>query len=160
MQSKLCNIKGVKCISDDIIVYGKKHKEHSDSLRILFQRLRENGFKVNSPKCIIGQSSIKFFGVVISNDGIKPDPDKVSCLKNADPPINQGELKSFLGLCTYMSRFIANFSQLTAPLRDLIKKNSVFKWTDQRQLAFEKLKSALTNDSVVSFFNPDKPCKL
>ena len=59
-----------------------------------------------------------------------------------------------------MSRFIQNFSEHTAPLRELIKKHAVFTWTAKHQQTFEALKTALTNDSVVSYFNPNKPSKL
>ena len=91
---------------------------------------------------------------------MKPDPDKVECLRNAEAPHNQNELKSFLGLCTFMSRFIPNYSEKTAPLRLLIKKNTPFRWTSNQENAFELLKSELTSDSVVAYFDPDRPCTL
>ena len=108
----------------------------------------------------MGKSSISFFGVILSAEGVKPDPDKVYCLYNAPAPANQGELKSFLGLCTFMSRFIPNYSDKTAPLRELIKKNVQFKWGESQENAFKVLKTELSCNSVVSYFNPDKPCSL
>lgn len=157
LQSKICDIRGVKCISDDIVVYSKDVEEHKKILEKLFNRLKENGFKVNGDKCLIGQSSISFFGIVLSANGIKPDPKKVECLSNANPPQNVSELKSFLGLCTYMSRFIENYSQKTTPLRQLLKKDSKYIWNDEHQKSFDLLKSELTSNTVVSFFSPHKP---
>ena len=157
LESKISDIPGIKCISDDIIVYSKGIENHKRILETLFKRLNENGFKVNGKKCIIAQSSISFFGIVLSKNGIKPDPKKVECLSNANPPQNVSELKSFLGLCTYMSRFIENYSHKTTPLRELLKKNSKFIWTERQQNSFNQLKAELTSDTVVSFFDPHKP---
>ena len=57
-----------------------------------------------------------------------------------------------------MSRFIQTFSQITTPLRELTKKNSKFIWTDRQDQAFNLLKKGLISNSIVSFFDPDRPC--
>ena len=44
----------------------------------------------------------------------------------------------------------------TAPLRELTKKNSIFKWTEHQEYAFNLLRTELTTESVVSFFDPRK----
>ena len=82
-------------------------------LKRLFYRLQKYGFKINGPKCILGKSIISFFGIILSAEGVKPDLDKVDCLYNAPALLNQGELKSLLDLCTFMSRFIPNYSEKT-----------------------------------------------
>ena len=102
LNSKISDLKGVKSIVDDIIVYGKDETEHKQNLTNLFNRLREHGFKVNGQKCIIGKPSISFFGIVVTDQGVKPDPEKVKCLANASAPTSKAELQSFLGLCTFL----------------------------------------------------------
>ena len=59
-----------------------------------------------------------------------------------------------------MSRFIPNFSQKTADLRELLKKDAKFIWTDRQSKAYEILKSELTSDSVLAYYDPVKPCIL
>ena len=59
-------------------------------------------------------------GHVISTDGIKPDPVKVSAVVNMSSPQNKEELRSFLGLMNYSGKFIPNLADLTAPLRQLL----------------------------------------
>ena len=83
----------------------------------LFKRLLENSFTVNGPKCVIGQESAMFFGVIISNDGMKPYPENIKYL-----PRNKGEVMSLLGLCTFISRFIK-----ISTLSELLRKNTPFK---------------------------------
>ena len=89
--------------------YIKYEEELLQRLRIILLKVRSLGLKLNKSKCIFGQSKIKFFGIEISEKGISPDPDKITAIKNAQAPRSVNELRSFLGLCTYVSRFIDSF---------------------------------------------------
>ena len=120
------HLPNVKCISDDIIIYNTNYAEHIITLEKLFAKIKELGLRLNKRKCVFAKSSIAFFGVIISADGVKPDPIKIESIQNATPPQNVNELRSFLGLSTYLSRFIDNFSSKTAPLRILLKKDAKF----------------------------------
>ena len=59
------------------------------------------------------------------------------------------EVRSFLGLCSYYRRFIQHFAALAAPLHDLTKKNSVFKWGESQRSAFPTLKEKLTTEPIL-----------
>ena len=118
------------------------------------------GLKLNKEKCVFKKSKLSFFGIEISEKGINPDPNKVVNLKNALPPCNTSELRSFLGLCTYVSRFIQNFSDKTAVLRDLLKGNTKFVWTAEHEKSFNCLKNELTSDSLLGFYDPQKEVEL
>ena len=54
----------------------------------------------------------------------------------------------------YVAHHIANLSQLTAPLRDLIKKDNQFSWTSSHDAAFKKIKSAVAEATTLRYFNP------
>ena len=103
---------------------------------------------------------ISFFGVIIDRDGVRMDETKVHALKSARSPKNASELKSFLGLATFCSRFIPNFSTLTGPLRQLLKNNVSFNWQTTHEKAFIEMKSALSADTYLSYFDPRATCKL
>ena len=75
------------------------------------------------------QEKIFFFGVILSNKEIQPDPNKLNFLRKASKNYVK-ELRSFLGFVTYLSRFIENFSEKTAILRQLLKENMKYIWTD------------------------------
>jgi len=86
-------------------------------LEKLFERIRQLGLKLNLPKkCKFLINEISFFGVVIGENGVRMDQEKVSALNSFRPPTNAFELKSFLGFVTFCSRFVPNFSTLTGPL--------------------------------------------
>ena len=122
MEHCFSNLPGVKNISDDMIIYSQTIEEHFERLEKLFERAFQLGLRFNLKKCAFLQDEISFFGIVVRKNGVSKDPSKVEALKNAPSPKNTTELKSFLGLATFCSRFVPDFSTAIAPLRDLLKK--------------------------------------
>ena len=70
------------------------------------------------------------------------------------------ELRSFLGLCTYVPRFIESFSEKTVVLREVLKQDEKFKWQPKHQEAFERLKVDLASPNVLAFYDPSKELQL
>ena len=113
----LPGLPGCKNISDDIAVFGKGKDERDKNLRGVLQRLKDNNLHLNKDKYEFSKSEIRFYGHVFSPSGVKPDPKKVEAICNASPPQNASDIKSFLGMTQYVSRFIPNYATITAPLR-------------------------------------------
>jgi len=88
------------------------------------------------------------------------DLSKVEALKAAAVPKNASELKSFLGLATFCSRFVLDFSTKTHALRDLLKKNVPFNWNKKHDKAFSELKDAIIQNIKLSSFDLRKPCTM
>jgi hypothetical protein len=44
-------------------------------------------------------------------------------------PKTSGEVRSFLGMANTCHEYIPDYATITAPLRELTKKSTVFKWT-------------------------------
>ena len=122
--TQLQGIPGVLNISNDILVYGKTPQDHHRSLQAVFERLQDHGLTLNKDKCLLYQTELTLFGFVFSADGVSPDPQKGTAIKNASPPRSVKDICIFLGMVTYYSKFIQNYSDLTQPLRDLTKKNT------------------------------------
>ena len=83
--------------------------------------MQRNGLTVNKDKCEFNKSKVTFFRVVFSKEGISPDPNKVQAIKDAEPPTTVSELRSFLGMTNYSSRFIRNYASIH--LRTITKVN-------------------------------------
>ena len=90
------------------------------------KRCAAKGLNLNPEKIRIKESEIKFFGLICSADGVRPDPKKTAAISDMPAPMNRQQRLSFLGLATYMGVFIPNISEKTAVLRDLTKKNAIF----------------------------------
>ncbi|KAK3737959.1 hypothetical protein QZH41_001659, partial [Actinostola sp. cb2023] len=100
------------------------------------------------------------FNCTISADGIKPDDKKVDAVKNARPPQNAAEVRSFLGLVNYCARFIPNFATLAEPLRRLTRGDTDWSWGEAQRNAFDRLRAVLTSDCVVAHFNQSADTQL
>ncbi|XP_072175145.1 uncharacterized protein [Diadema setosum] len=147
---------GVICMADDIAVVGKTVEEHDANLHNLMRVASKHGLVFNWNKCRIKQESIRFYGLVFDKHGAHPDPQRVEAVQAIQAPTSQRELQEFLGIVTYMSPFISNLSSLTAPLRDLLKKDTTFAWSPSHQMVFEKTKAAICQDVTLAYFDPKK----
>ena len=154
IEDTLAGCEGQFNISDDIFVFGKDQAEHDKRLNDVLSRLFKRGLRVNFEKCIFSAKELVFSGFTLSGKGISPDRAKVQAIHDARPPRTATEVRSFLGLVNYCSRFIKDYSTLTAPLRQLTKKNVPFHWGKREQEAFESLKTSLTSDEVMAYYNP------
>lgn len=88
------------CINfiDDILIFGKDKEEHDRRLGRVLKTLEENDVVLRKDKCLIGKTEIQFLGHEFSQKGIRPLQKYVSSIQGFRPPINIGELQSFLGL--------------------------------------------------------------
>ena len=144
---------GVAGIADEIIVYGRDRINHDKNLDSVMQRARQTGLKFNQGKCQIGCKSIPFFGHVISVDGLQPDPKKIEAIVSMDPSSNVDDLRSFLGMVQFLSRFIPGLATLAANLWALTKTTSEFVWSPEHQIAVDKIKKAIITPTSLQYFD-------
>ncbi|GFV07696.1 retrovirus-related Pol polyprotein from transposon 412 [Trichonephila clavipes] len=100
---------------------------------------------------------VNYLGHIISAEGVRTDPEKVSAVKNWKRPENLRELRSFLGLCTYYRKFVKGFSNIARPLHKLTESKQKFQWTKECEDSFLQLKEALTSSPILIYPQPDKP---
>lgn len=160
IQKVLQGVQGAKNISDDILLFGKTKMEHDQALQATFQRLRENGPTLNPDKCVYDKSHLDFYGDTFSAAGVSADPRKVKEVQAIAAPQNAAEVRSLLGLTNYVSRFIEDYATVTEPLRQLTRKDTPFSWTSECQNALNELKTRLTSETVMSYYDPSKPTVL
>ena len=160
MDEILEDLPGVAGITDDVCVHGKDVHEHDDNLRRLMERAKQCGLVFNSEKCDIRKNEISFFGNIYSKDGIRPDPAKIQGIQSMSVPENKEDLQRFLGMMTYLSTFIPNFSKESQPLRVLLKKDIPFVMSEDLIHCFNNLKKLMSSTIYLKFFDPKKPTVL
>ena len=115
---------------DDILINPQLEREHEDHLRIILQLLRDHQLYANFSKCEFWLTEVRFLGHVVSTSGVSVDPEKVEAVMSWERPKSVFEIRSFLGLARYHRRFIKDFSQLSAPMMRLTRKEVKFDWDD------------------------------
>ena len=148
------NYKTLLIYLDDIIVYGKTFEVHLHNLREALQRLSDSHLKLSPEKCSFFTNRTTFLGHLITENGLSMDPEKVKTVQEWPTPTNVTEVRSFVGLCSYLRKFIAGFSTICKPLHKLTEKGHKFVWTEECDIAFHTLKSALISSPILAF--PDE----
>ena len=155
LDSSLEGLKGVTGIADDTFVYGATEEEHDANMVNLMIRSRERGIKFNKDKVQFKCQGVSFFGHKWPRHGIKPDDSKISAIQKMTPPENRKDLQSFLGLVNYLTRYSGRLASLTAPLRELIKKDKAYVWGPEHDHSFNQVKQEITSMGVLRYFDPN-----
>ncbi|CAI7814425.1 unnamed protein product, partial [Closterium sp. NIES-54] len=141
---------------DDILIYSKNMKEHVEHLQKVFEILRKNKFYVKLSKSDFALKKVQFLGHMVGAEGVHVDPRKIEAVKKWKVPENMKELQQFLGFTNYYNRFVPQYAKIAAPLTDLLKKDTPFKWDTPHQQAMEQLQTALTTTPVLILPDPEK----
>ena len=160
MDQILEGLEGVVSIADDIIVHGVTEEQHDKNMRSLMNRARVNGLVFNPEKCSLKADSVMFFGCLYDRNGIRPDPAKVEAIKAMPAPMCLRELQEFIGMVTYLSKFIRGLSDLQEPLCALTKKDVQFEWTPSHEWQFNIIKNSISSTTTLCYFDTNKPVVL
>ena len=99
------------------------------------------------------QTSIEFLGHIIDRQGIHPTDEKVKCIQQMKAPNDVNDLRAFLGLFNYYSKFVKNSAMILSPLYDLLQKDTPWIWSSKCEEAFQNCKNALTSDALLVHYN-------
>lgn len=157
MDTVLAGLKWQTCLVylDDVVIFACTFKEHLRRLRAVLEALKTAGLTLNPKKCRFAYDQLKFLGHVVSNEGVRADPEKTAAVSTFPRPSDKKAIRRFLGLCAYYRRFIRNFSHIAAPLTHLTKEDVPFEWKREQQQAFEGLKEALQTTPVLGHFDQE-----
>lgn len=109
---------------NDVIVWGSTKKEHDTRLRQVLDSIRGINLKLNQDKCKFAVKSFTFVGDVVFEEGVSPNPRKTSAIANMEKPQNKEEVRRFLGMVTYLAKYIPRLSIISAPLRILLEQKN------------------------------------
>ena len=165
------NMKICAIYLDDLIIFSSSLEEHLERLDRVLNRLKECNLKLNPKKCMFLQTEVKYVGHIVSEKGIRADPEKIDKVKNWPTPTNAEEVRKFTSFAGYYRRFVKDFSKIAKPLTELhpntavksgkkVKSVKPFVWGKAQQEAFNKLKDLLSSPPVLGYANNDSPFEL
>ena len=141
---------------DDILIASPDVKTHKQHLKQVFARLAEHGIQINLDKSEFGVPSIDFLGHTVSEAGITPLKSKCEAILKFPLPTTQRQLKQFLGMINYYTRFIPHCQLTLLPLYSMVKpakkgQSITITWTPEAEAAFAAAKEALAAVTTLSF---------
>ena len=138
-------------------MFGTTYDEFKANVIAFLDHCVQEDMHLNPDNVKIDCLKVPFFGNVLSKDGLSPDTRKVELIQQWPTLTNHKELKSFLSIVNYLSRFLAFLSGLCAPLQSLLKKDTEFVWMPVHQQAVDQLKLHVSNDVKLQFYDASKP---
>ena len=160
MESVLQGIPRVVVYIDDILVTGRDEQEHLATLEEVLQRLEEVGLQLQKNKCHFMVPSMTYLGYQIDAEDLHPVKEKVEAIQKVPEPHNVSELKLYLGLLSYYSRFLPNLSSTPAPLYQHLQQNVPWRWTSKERQAFQFSKQLLLSSQVLAHFDPEMEMRM
>jgi hypothetical protein len=135
---------------DDILIFNKTKAEHLEHFATVMKRLQQEKLLINMKNSSFMKTKLIYLGFVISVDKLRMDPNKVEVIKNCLSPKNIFEVRSFHGLASFYRKFIRNFSGISAPMMDTVKKrHKYFHWTEEDEKSFNLLKRRITEQPIL-----------
>ena len=161
MDKVLENLIGEICFVylDDIIIFSEDIESHQERVKMVIDRLKQNGLQLKLKKCEFLKSNIRFLGHVISYGQVEKSKHLIEAIAMAELPKTMTQLRSFMGLANYYRKFIKNFAKIAAPLnKQLNSTDKHVLLSEEAIVAFEKLKQQLTDmDNVLALPDFDLP---
>ena len=156
MSGILLDLDGVICHMDDVLVHAPTQTEHDHRVRTVMERLEKAGLTLNDKKCEFSKNTITFLGHVITPEGIQGDPKKVKAIFEFPPPTNVTELQRFNGMVNQFSKFIPDLASLNKPLRQLLRKDTVWIWDTPQVDAFNQIKAKMASTETLAHYDPNR----
>ena len=139
---------------DDVLIYSRSKSDHRRHVREVVKRLLNAGLTIDIGKCEFETTETKYLGLIISTNGLRMDPEKVSAIKRWGTPATLKDLQRFLGFANFYRRFIKGFSAIARPLTSLM---STAKWPGtlppDAVAAFEHLKNAFSLETFLAYYD-------
>lgn len=147
LQNKICLV-----YMDDIIVYSTSLIEHTQNLKQVFDALRKANLKIQMDKSQFFKKEVTFLGHIVTQQGIKPNPEKIAAVQRFSIPKTPKQIKEFLGILGYYRKFIKDFSKLTKPMTSKLKKNEKIDINDPKYVeCFNICKDILTTEPILAY---------
>ncbi|XP_065081990.1 uncharacterized protein K02A2.6-like [Ochlerotatus camptorhynchus] len=138
---------------DDILVHAATLEELRKTVAKVLHILRANNLTINTDKCEFDMSRIKFLGHELDKDGFHIEEAKVKSIQCFREPVSVSELRSFLGLASFVSPHVQNFADISSPLWSA---TTSWNWGPDQKKAFNIIKERIIQCTIAQgFFSED-----
>ena len=115
-------------IDDDVMIATETKEGHDEIVEEVLRRLEENDLFVKPEKCVWKVREVGFLGVIIGEDGVRMEKEKVQGVIEWLVPKNMKDVQKFLGLANYYRQFVKDFAMIAKPLHETTRKDKKWNW--------------------------------
>ena len=142
----------------DVSLGTNTQEDHVLLLREFFIVCQENHLQIKLQKCEFIKQKMEYLGFHVGYGWWKPAASKMQPLHDMqirdDPKKGLHDVRSFVGACNFYRRHIHNFTYSSAPLTDLIKKPTPWRWTAREKECFQELKKKIASSTCLGVPRP------
>ena len=142
---------------DDILLLSNSKEHMFKLIEQLHVISTKNNLKLAPEKSFFMLLKVKFLGHEIGYNTIKPIHSKIAAIHKIPSPTGKVALMSFIGALNFYTKCIKKLHINLKPFYDLLHENTPWKWTDEYETLFQKLKSSLTSDTELTIPNTKHP---
>ncbi len=136
-------------------------KLHQQIINEFLAVLKKHSYYLKTSKCAFEQAQIEFLRFLLGQGTVHVDPSKRNRLETWPRELhNIKEVRQVLGVLGYQQAFIANYTAKAKILHELLKKSTLFSWTEKYRAALEQLIQDVIKDPILTAPDPDKPFEL
>lgn len=132
---------------DDVLLFADSLEELHDTVDQVLEILRSNNLTLNSAKCEYDKTEITFLGHKLDANGFHIEEAKIETIGKFRRPTTISELRSFLGLASFVSPYIRHFATISNPLWSVIGTKT-WTWGERQEKAFNTLKQRIIHCAV------------
>lgn len=140
------NLQSTYAYIDDIVIGGENQDELDANLKAFKRMARSLNLQLNDDKCEYNMTKLRFLGHLLENGIVRPDPERLKPLQELPVPTCSKSLKRTLGLFSYYSPWVENFSDRIAPLLNI----SSFPIATELENRFQAIKEEICDASVAA----------
>lgn len=144
---------------DDILIYSLNEVDHAEDVERVMERLERHDLFAKPSKCAFGVTEVGFLGFIIRADGVAMEENRVTSISEWPTPKNHREIQVFLGTTNFYRKFIKGYSDIVAPITDLLrgsldgKSYGPFVWRSQQDQAFARIKAEFGKAPLLRHFD-------
>ena len=141
---------------NNILVFFKTIKEHVNYIEKVLEQLNKRNLQLKSEKCEFHKKDVDFLEFVIGRKEIRMNSVKINTVREWKQSTNIKKIISFLEFVNYNRKFIKDYFKKVISLINLMMKNKPWNWEKSEEEAFQQLRQAYLEESVLKMFNLKK----
>ncbi|XP_069463312.1 uncharacterized protein [Ambystoma mexicanum] len=119
----------------------------------VLQVIKKSGLTLKLEKCKIKCDKVSYLGHSIDAEGISSNKELKDTILGISEPENKDQLRSFLGMSEYYSKFVNDYTNKTKHMRKLMKKIKKYIWSVECKCEFEQMKTTINGAPTLGMFD-------